>query len=91
MDFWKATAIRALRTFLQVIAGAWTAGQIITELKWKVILMAALSAAVYSVLTSIITGLPEVDEPIYEEDVDDVDAIDYEPGDEEVEEGDDDE
>lgn len=59
-EFWKATGIRAFRTFLQVILGAWTAGKIITELNWKVILMAAFSAAVYSVLTSIFTGLPEV-------------------------------
>lgn len=60
-NFWKATAIRALRTFLQVILATWTAGQIITELNWKVILMSAFSAAVYSVLTSIATGLPEVE------------------------------
>ena len=60
-NFWKATAIRAFRTFLQVILATWTAGQIITELNWKVILMSAFSAAVYSVLTSIMTGLPEVE------------------------------
>lgn len=61
IEFWKATGIRALRTFLQVILGTWTAGQLITTLNWKVILLSALSAAVYSVLTSIFTGLPEVD------------------------------
>ena len=60
-NFWKATAIRAFRTFLQVILATWTAGQIITELNWKVILMSAFSAAVYSVLTSVMTGLPEVE------------------------------
>lgn len=60
-EFWKATGIRALRTFLQVVLGTWTAGQIITELNWKTILLSAVSAAIYSVLTSILTGLPEVD------------------------------
>lgn len=60
-QFWKATGIRALRTFLQVILATWTAGQLITELDWKVIIVSAFSAAVYSVLTSICTGLPEVD------------------------------
>lgn len=63
-DFWKATGIRALRTFLQVILAVWTAGQLITEVDWKLVLLSAFSSAVYSVLTSIVTGLPEVD---YEE------------------------
>lgn len=59
--FWEATAIRALRTFLQVILAVWTAGQLITEVDWKLVLLSAFSSAVYSVLTSILTGLPEVD------------------------------
>ncbi len=59
-EFWKALGLRAFRTFLQVILATWTAGQLITELNWKVILMSAFSAAVYSALTSIATGLPEV-------------------------------
>lgn len=60
-NFWKATGIRALRTFLQVILAVWTAGQLITEVDWKLVLLSAFSSAVYSVLTSILTGLPEVD------------------------------
>lgn len=67
MSFWKATGIRALRTFLQVVLASWTAGQIITALDWKTILLTAVSAAVYSVLTSILTGLPEVEDIEYEE------------------------
>lgn len=59
--FWEATGIRALRTFLQVILAVWTAGQLITEVDWKLVLLSAFSSAVYSVLTSILTGLPEVD------------------------------
>ena len=59
-NFWKATGIRALRTFLQVILAVWTAGQLITEVDWKLALLSAFSSAVYSVLTSILTGLPEV-------------------------------
>ena len=60
-NFWKATGVRAFRTFLQVILAVWTAGTMITEVPWKVVLLSAFSAAVYSVLTSILTGLPEVD------------------------------
>ena len=60
VEFWKAAAIRALRTFLQVILAVWTAGQLITEVDWKFLLLSAFSSAVYSLLTSIVSGLPEV-------------------------------
>ena len=59
-DFWKAALIRAFRTFLQVILAVWTAGQLITEVDWKFLLLSAFSSAVYSMLTSILAGLPEV-------------------------------
>lgn len=59
-DFWKAAGIRALRTFIQVILAVWTAGQLITEVDWKFLLLSAFSSAVYSLLTSILAGLPEV-------------------------------
>lgn len=83
MDFWKAALIRAFRTFLQVILAVWTAGQLITEVDWKFLLLSAFSSAVYSILTSILAGLPEVNltDTLY--------ALDNEPYDEE--EGEDDE
>ena len=80
-DFWKAAAIRSLRTFIQVILAVWTAGQLITEVDWKFVLLSAFSSAVYSLLTSVLAGLPEValTDTLY--------ALDNEP-DEEDEEGD---
>ena len=60
IEFWKAAGIRALRTFIQVILAVWTAGQLITEVDWKFLLLSAFSSAVYSLLTSILAGLPEV-------------------------------
>jgi hypothetical protein len=60
-EFWKATGIRALRTFIQAVLAVWTAGTLITEVDWKITILSAVSASVYSVLTSILTGLPEVD------------------------------
>ena len=57
-EFWKAALIRAFRTFLQVILAVWTAGQLITEVDWKFLLLSAFSSAVYSMLTSILAGLP---------------------------------
>ena len=56
----KAAGIRALRTFIQAILAVWTTGMMITEVNWKVALLTAGSAAIYSILTSIVTSLPEV-------------------------------
>lgn len=61
ITFWKAAAIRAAKTFLQVILALWTAGTIITQVDWKFTLLSAVSAAVYSLLTSLLAGLPEVE------------------------------
>ena len=81
-EFWKAAGIRAFRTFLQVILAVWTAGQLITEVDWKFLLLSAFSSAVYSLLTSILAGLPEVKlaDTLY--------ALDNDPSDEDDEEGD---
>ncbi len=81
-EFWKAAGIRAIRTFLQVILAVWTAGQLITEVDWKFLLLSAFSSAVYSLLTSILAGLPEVKltDTLY--------ALDNDPYDDEDEEGD---
>lgn len=90
-NFWKATGIRALRTFLQAILAVWTAGQLITEVDWKLVLLSAFSSAVYSVLTSILTGLPEVDyekhihmskEEPEDSEVEDYEVFDYGDGEE---------
>ena len=59
-DVWKAAFIRAARTFLQVVLAVWTAGTLITDVDWKFLLLSAFSAAVYSLLTSLLAGLPEV-------------------------------
>lgn len=82
LEFWKAAGIRALRTFIQVILAVWTAGQLITEVDWRFLLLSAFSSAVYSILTSILSGLPEVNltDTLY--------ALDNEPYDEEEEEDD---
>lgn len=89
MNFWKAAGIRAFRTFLQVILAVWTAGQLITEVDWKFLLLSAFSSAVYSLLTSVLAGLPEVAlaDTLYDldndpDDDDEEDEEEYEPFDE---------
>ena len=59
-EFWRAAFIRAAKTFIQVILAVWTAGQLITEVDWKFVILSAFSSAVYSLLTSLLAGLPEV-------------------------------
>lgn len=60
-EFWRATGIRCLRTFLTTILGVWTGGQLITEVDWKFTLISAISATVYIFITCILAGLPEVE------------------------------
>ena len=87
-EFWKAAGVRALRTFIQVILAVWTAGQLITEVDWKLVLLSAFSSAVYSMLTSILAGLPEVQlaDTLYELDNDGEIDPDYIVEDEEEDE-----
>lgn len=71
-EFWKATAIRALKTVCQTLASMLPVGYVITPaivqaLDWTVMyvvlawLGTGLLAGIASVLTSIATGLPEVE------------------------------
>lgn len=59
-EFVKAALIRALRTFCQSFASFLTVGAVLSEIHWMEALSAAALAALYSVVNSIATGLPEV-------------------------------
>lgn len=59
-DFWKAAAIRSLRTFAQSMVSMIAVGAAISEVSWLRALSVSAVAALLSVLTSIATGLPEV-------------------------------
>lgn len=60
-DFWKATAIRALRTVCQTAIATIGTAMVITDVHWMYVLSASALSGVLSILTSIATGLPEVD------------------------------
>lgn len=60
LEWLKAASIRALRTFAQTAVGMFTVGMAINEIKWVYILSVSAVAAVYSILTSFATTLPEV-------------------------------
>lgn len=59
-DFWRAAAIRALRTVCQSALATMGTAALITEVNWVQVLSASALAGVLSILTSIATGLPEV-------------------------------
>ena len=56
-----AALIRAVRTFAQTFAGCIAVGAAMEEVQWLRALSVSGAAAVLSILTSIATGLPEVD------------------------------
>jgi len=60
-SFWRATAIRAIKTICQTAIATIGTATLISEVNWKVVISASILAGILSVLTSIVTGLPEVD------------------------------
>lgn len=61
-EFIRAAGIRALRTFAQTFLGFVAVGAAISEVLWLRALSVSVVAALLSVLTSIATGLPEVEQ-----------------------------
>jgi len=58
-DWFHAALIRAVRTFAQTALSMLTLGLAITEVEWVHILSVSTVSAIYSLLTSLSTGLPE--------------------------------
>lgn len=61
IEWLKAALIRALRTVAQTALGMITVGMAVTEIDWMNMVSVSIVAAIYSILTSIITDLPEVE------------------------------
>ena len=60
-EFWIAAAIRAVRTMCQVAITLIGGAIIMSDVNWPYLLSACLLSGIVSILTSIVTGLPEVD------------------------------
>ena len=64
-EYWvrwlKAASIRALKTMAQTALGMFTVGLALEEVKWPYVASVALTAGIYSLITSI-AGLPDVEE-----------------------------
>ena len=60
--FWKAALIRALRTLCQTAIASIGTTAMLEEVNWIMVASTSALAALLSILNSIATGLPEVDE-----------------------------
>lgn len=59
--FIKASIIRAIRTVAQTAVATIASAQILSDVSWSVVVSASILAGILSILTSIATGLPEVE------------------------------
>lgn len=57
--WWKCAGIRAGKTAAQVALSMLTVGQAVIDVNWLNVISVSAVAAVISVLTSIVGGLPE--------------------------------
>ena len=60
-EFWKAALIRALRTIAQTAIATIGTTAFVQDVNWIAVGSASLLAGLLSILTSIVTGLPEAE------------------------------
>lgn len=81
-DFFRYASIRALRTICQTAIAMIGTAAVMSDVNWMMVLSASALSGILSVLTSIATGLPEVEyaEHVYmsKEEPDDSWVDDYE-------------
>ena len=60
-EFWHAALIRAIRTAAQTAIATIGTSAVLSEINWQVVASTTAVATILSLLTSIATGLPEVE------------------------------
>lgn len=58
-NFVKAAIIRAVRTFAQAAVAAIGTSALLSDVDWLAVLSVAALSAILSILTSVVTDLPE--------------------------------
>ena len=61
-EFWKAALIRAVRTVAQTAIALLGTATVSSYVNWGSVIGSSLIAGLLSILTSIVTGLPEAQE-----------------------------
>ena len=61
-EFWKCAGIRALKTICQTAIATIGTSAVLTDVNWGYVVSASAVAGLLSLLTSVATGLPEVEE-----------------------------
>ena len=59
-DFWKYALIRAIKTVCQTAIASIGTAMVLVDVNWMYVLSASALSGILSILTSIATGLPEV-------------------------------
>lgn len=59
-EFWKAALVRAIRTAAQTAIASIGTTAMISQIDWRAVVSTTAVATILSFLTSIATGLPEV-------------------------------
>lgn len=60
-DFWSAAFQRSIRTIAQTAIATIGTAAVLSDVNWGVVISASALAGILSILTSIATGLPEVE------------------------------
>lgn len=82
-EFVKATLIRAIRTICQTAVATIGTAMVLSDVDWRFVISASALSGLLSILTSIGTGLPEVEsaDELLEEEVDEEEEIEgYDDG-----------
>ena len=63
-NWFKAAGVRAIKTVAQTAIAMIGTSALISEVDWIAVVSASVLAGVLSLLTSVATGLPEIDEEV---------------------------
>ena len=57
--FWKAAALSAIRTICQTAIATIGTAAVLSDINWVMVGSASAVAGILSILTSVVTGIPE--------------------------------
>ena len=67
-EFWKAAALRAIRTICQTAIATIGTAAVLSDINWVMVGSASAVAGILSILTSVATGIPEAPKTPEEDD-----------------------